>query len=177
MGKVRCADCGMIASVPQNIGEGGSWLSDPAICGSGGPIFKCGNCGSTNLIGISQPSNPPQGSSVTPASSTPLPSSTVSLGSTPTPILPAGFVQCPHCGKIFKNKQEAQPAAAPVQPSSSSKITCSFCHRSAPRPRIPKSYLDSLCGSIRINCDVCHHVIFEGRPQEALDKGLVELES
>jgi ribosomal protein S27E len=143
MGKIRCQKCGMMASIPDDINTGGSYLSDSAICPSSGIVIRCARCGNT-LVGPSQP---------------------------PTTI-PPGSAQCPKCGTIFKTGTPSQP----TQPVPSN-LTCPSCHRPAPKPKISRSILDSPCGTIKINCNVCHTIIFEGTPQLALDRGYVELAS
>lgn len=155
MAKVRCADCGMIATIPE-INAKENWLADPSICPGSGPVYSCAGCGSKNLIGTSQVID--KAGSITSFSS-----------NTVKPIYPPGFAECPKCGTVFITKSGNTSNISPNQPHpehpGSAHITCPHCHKSAAlKPKIPRSWLDSLCGTMKINCEICHNVIFEGRP-------------
>jgi hypothetical protein len=153
MGKIRCQKCGMMATIPDDIDAGGSYLSDSAICPSSGMVIRCGRCGNI-LVGPLQTSNVP-GGQTTPTTTT----------------IPPGSVQCPKCGTIFKSEATSHPS----QPITSTIMICPSCHRPAPKPKISQSMLDSACGTMKINCNGCHMVIFEGSPRDALDRGYAEL--
>jgi ribosomal protein S27E len=150
MGKIRCQKCGMMAAIPDDINAGGSYLSDSAICPTSGMVIRCARCGNI-LVG---------------------PSQTSTTSTTVTTTVPQGSVQCPKCGTIFKAGTTSPPAQ-----HTAFAIICQNCHRPAPKPKISRSILDSPCGTIKINCNACHTIIFEGTPQAALDRGYVELAS
>ncbi len=161
MGKIRCQKCGMVATVPDDIGPGENYLSDSAICPTSGLVIRCARCGNV-LVGPTEHAASSCGQATGPVS------------------VPQGSVQCPKCGNVFKPATTCSSSSSTTSTHSSqqstSTITCPKCHRPGPKPKISKSILNSSCGTIEINCSMCNTVIFKGTAQAALSGGYVDIE-